>query len=176
MIRNLIAATTLVLVLAASGAHAQSSSPSPTPPSTLDSVGGAAEALRRDVQGGLKSAIAQNLKLTADEATRFWPVYEQYAADLIAVKAAHKDLVQEYAAHYGHYDDKEATQFIKRWLEVDRNLAELRINAIPRFSKVLKGLQVATFFQVERIVMASIDLQITSQLPLMQGQSDRPKN
>lgn len=176
MTQNLIAATTLVLILATSSAHAQSSSQSSAPPVTVGSLEGAAEALRRDVQGGLKSSIAQNLKLTSDEATRFWPVYEQYIADVIAVKAAQKDLVQEYAAHYGHYDDKEATQFIKRWLEVDRNLAELRINAIPRFSKVLKGLQVASFFQVERIVMASVDLQITSQLPLMQGQSDHPTN
>lgn len=178
MTRNSLIAMTFAAMLTSVSAHAQST-PQPAPTVAPPKPGFSdrdAEALRRDIQSSLKAAVAQNLKLTADEATRFWPVYEQYAAEIIAVKAAQKTLIQEYAVQFGGYDDKAATQFIKRWLEVDLKLAELRVSAIPRFNKVLPGVKAATFFQIERTLTAAIDLQISSQIPLLQSQTDRPVN
>jgi hypothetical protein len=43
------------------------------------------ELLRRDLRAEKKQLLALNLPLTADEATRFWPVYDQYAADMSKV-------------------------------------------------------------------------------------------
>jgi len=43
--------------------------------------------LRRDLRSDKKQLIALNLPLTETEATKFWPVYDQYAADM----AKHND-------------------------------------------------------------------------------------
>ncbi len=39
--------------------------------------------LRKDIRSKKKQLIAANLKLTDAEATKFWPVYDQYTADLV---------------------------------------------------------------------------------------------
>src|SRR5437879_1769225 len=36
------------------------------------------ELLRKDIRSGKKQLLAANLKLTDDQATKFWPVYDQY--------------------------------------------------------------------------------------------------
>lgn len=174
MIRTFIAAAMLAATVTASPALAQPSSPNAAQAGKLGFTDAAAEALRKDIQGGLKTTIAQNLKLTAEEATRFWPVYDQYADELARVKEDEKTLFQEYSVKFGSYDDDAAVGFTSRLLAVDLKLAELRVRSLPKFQKALPGLKVATFFQVERSLTAVIDLQLTAQLPLLQSQADRP--
>ena len=41
--------------------------------------------LREDVQASRKSITAENMNLTADEATKFWPIYDQYAAEVATI-------------------------------------------------------------------------------------------
>jgi hypothetical protein len=58
----------------------------------------------------------------------------------------------------------------KRALAVDDQVAQLRIKYMPNFLKVLPGKQVATFFQIDRRLQMMVDLQLMSQLPLVQSQ------
>ncbi len=39
--------------------------------------------LRADVQASRKQLTAENLTLTADQSTKFWPLYDQYASGSI---------------------------------------------------------------------------------------------
>jgi hypothetical protein len=41
--------------------------------------------LRQDLRAKRKQLIAANLKLTETEAAKFWPVYDQYIKELIAI-------------------------------------------------------------------------------------------
>jgi hypothetical protein len=59
---------------------------------------------------------------------------------------------------------------IKRSLAVDETVAQLRLKYIPIFGQVLPGKKVATFFQIDRRLSNIIDLQLASQIPLVQGQ------
>jgi len=58
----------------------------------------------------------------------------------------------------------------RRALAVDQQVTQLRIKYIPSFLKVLPGRQVATFFQIDRRLQMMVDLQLMSQLPLIQSQ------
>ena len=42
--------------------------------------------MRQDIRSKKKQLIAQNLKLTDTEATKFWPAYDRYIAETIKVK------------------------------------------------------------------------------------------
>src|SRR5688500_439708 len=59
------------------------------------------EALRGELRATRKQIIAQNLTLTPEESTRFWPVYDQYQADLTRIKDDQYELIAEYANTYG---------------------------------------------------------------------------
>ena len=119
-----------------------------------------------------KQLIAANVTLTDTEATKFWPVYEQYSAELKKITYTKNALIKEYAEEYGSLTDEQADSLIRRWLDSDIAALELRRKYLPIFRKVLPGKVTATFFQVEHRINAMIDLQLTSQLPLMQSQDE----
>ena len=126
--------------------------------------------LRAALRASRKQTVAQTLRLTPEEATRFWPVYDQYTADLIKINDSLYQLVAEYANTYGKYDDKAATSFITRWLDIDVRTTSLRASYVPRVGKVLPGIKATTFFQIDRRMAMTIDLKIASQLPILQAQ------
>lgn len=172
--------TTIIvgLLLGASSAltpaHAQSNLPIATAPEQGREITAAdLEALRAELRSSKKQTVASNLKLTDAEATRFWPVYDRYAADVTKIKDAQYMLVAEYVNKFGKYDDAAATDFITRWLDVDVRMTALRARYVPIVGKVLPGLKMATFFQIDRRLQMVIDLRIASGLPILQLQPAR---
>ena len=126
--------------------------------------------LRKDIRTIEKQLIARNLTLTDGQATKFWPVYEQYSAEFGKVNETRSAVIKEYADGYGQLTDEQADNLIRRWLDTDIAAAQLRQKYVPVFRKVLPGKKAATFFQLDRRISMMIDVQLTSQLPLVQSQ------
>src|SRR5260221_6199710 len=126
--------------------------------------------LRRDIRSIKKQLIAANLTLTDTEAIKFWQVYEQYSADMGKINDTRTAIIKEYSDGYGTLTDEQADGLIRRWLDADIDAAKLRQKYVPIFRKVLPGKKAPTFFQLDRRISMMIDVQLTSQLPLMQSQ------
>jgi hypothetical protein len=126
--------------------------------------------LRKDIRSTKKQLIATNLTLTDTEATKFWPVYEQYSADFGKINEARTTIVKEYSDGYGTLTDDQADSLIRRWLDTDISAAQLRQKYVPIMRKVLSEKKAATFFQLDRRISMMIDVQLTSQLSLVQSQ------
>jgi hypothetical protein len=126
--------------------------------------------LRKDIRSIKKQLIASNLTLTDAEATKFWPVYEQYSAEFGKINDTRTALIKEYADGYGSLTDQQADSLIRRWLDTDTAVSALRQKYVPIVRTVLPGKKAATFFQLDRRISMMIDLQLTSQLPLVQSQ------
>jgi len=127
--------------------------------------------MREDIRSKKKQLIAANLKLTDDESTKFWPVYDRYTADLVKINDDKYAIIKQFVDTWGTITDADALNLAKRALDVEQKVAALRIRYLPEFSKVLPGKKVATFYQIERRIQAMIDLQLGSRLPLVQSQS-----
>ena len=126
--------------------------------------------LRKDIRSARKQTIAMNLTLTDDEAPKFWPVYEQYSEELEKITDIKLALIAEYAEEYGTLTDEEADSLVRRWLDTDMAIDQLRQKYVPILRKVLPGKKAATFFQLDRQIGMTVDIHLTSRLPLMQGQ------
>lgn len=126
--------------------------------------------LRQDLRSKKKQTIAANLQLTDAQATKFWPVYDQYVEELTKINNEKYAVIKEYADAWGNMKDDQALSLINRALAVEEKVAQLRIKYVPIFTKVVSGSTVATFFQIERRVQALVDLQLSAQLPLVQAQ------
>jgi hypothetical protein len=176
IVKKIILAVVLVIgtcVVGRLGVAAQN--PSPVPASSAD---GTADALtdqqlallRKDIRSIKKQLVAANLNLTEIEATRFWPVYDQYSVDFGKITEMQAVIIKEYSNGYGSLTDNQADDLIRRWLDTDISAAQLRQKYVPIMRKVLPGKKAATFFQLDRRISMMIDIQLTSQLPLMQSQ------
>jgi hypothetical protein len=127
--------------------------------------------LRKDLRSKRKQLIAANLKLTDTEAAKFWPVYDQYVTELIAINDKKFGIIQDYADNWGKMTNEQSLLFSRQWLDMDIQTAELRQKYVPIVSKVLDGKKTATFFQLDRRIAMMIDLQVSSQMPLVQEQN-----
>ncbi|HXY49788.1 MAG TPA: hypothetical protein VEI01_10090 [Terriglobales bacterium] len=126
--------------------------------------------LRQDLRSKRKQLIAANLKLTDTEAVKFWPVYDQYVTELIAINDKKFGLIQEYANSWGKLTNEQSLLFARNWLDMDIATAQLRQKYVPIVSKVLDGRKTATFFQLDRRIAMMMELQVSSQMPLVQAQ------
>lgn len=126
--------------------------------------------LRKDLRSTRKQLIATNLSLTDTEATKFWPVYDQYVSELIVINDKKFGLIQDYADNWGKLTNEQSLSFIRQWLDADIATAQLRQKYVPIMSKVLDGRKSATFFQLDRRIAMMIELQVSSQMPLIQAQ------
>jgi hypothetical protein len=148
-------------------AAGQTAAPAKNPQASLDQD---VSLLRQDLRSQKKQLIASNLQLTDAEATKFWPVYDQYSAELTKIGDQKYALIKEYAAGFGTLTNDQALSLIKRSLAIDEQLAELRIKYVPIINQVLPGTKTATFFQMDHRVGALVDLQLASQIPFVQEQ------
>jgi hypothetical protein len=146
-----------------------------TPPSagggtnvTEDQVNDAnIQLMRQDIRSERKKVVAANMPLTEAEATKFWPVYDRYIGETIKVNDSRFALLKEYAKNYDTATDEQADSFIKRWLALDQDSTQLRLQFIPEFEKVISHKKTAMFFQIDRRVSMMIELQLASQVPLV---------
>jgi len=123
--------------------------------------------LRRDLRAEKKKLIALNMQLTEAEATKFWPVYDQFIADITKHYDDFYGAVREFAAKQKTISDAESTALMKRWSDGLVQIAQTRQRYIPIFEKVIPAKKVAAFMQIDRRLYALIDLQVVSQTPLL---------
>ncbi len=126
--------------------------------------------LRKDLRSKRKQLIAANLQLTDTEAAKFWPVYDRYVSELVSINDRKFRLIQEYADEWGKLTDEQSLSFVRKWLDLDIEIAQLRQKYVPIMTKVLNGKKTATFFQLDRRIAMMIELQVSSQMPLVQEQ------
>jgi len=124
--------------------------------------------LRKDIRSQKKQLIAANVPLTDAEAQKFWPVYEEFTEKLVMINNDKYQLIKEYAQNYNNLTDAKTDDLTQRLLAVDVNAATLRQKYWANFSKVLPAKKVALYEQVERRAQLLIDLQLASQIPLVQ--------
>jgi hypothetical protein len=166
--KKLVLAVLLGGLMIAVRASAQTAPPQESTPHVISDQD--LNLLRQDIRSQRKQLIAANLKLTDQEATKFWPVYDQYVSELIAINDKKFGLIQEYADNYGKLTSEQSLSFIRRWLDADIEVAQLRQKYVPIVSKVLDGKKSATFFQLDRRIAMMIELQLSSRMPIVQSQ------
>jgi Spy/CpxP family protein refolding chaperone len=126
------------------------------------------ELLRKDVRSQKKQIIAANLNLTDKEAEKFWPIYDQYTAELVKINDAKYASIKQYAQNYDTLTDDQAEALTAQMLQVDQSVAQLRQKYMPIFAKVIPGKKTALFFQLDHRLVMLIDLQLASAIPMVQ--------
>ena len=125
------------------------------------------EMLRADLRTQRKQITAQNLNLTADEATKFWPIFDQYRQEAIKPNDERWAVIKEYAANYNTMSDAQAQDYIKRSTAVDQQLLALRMKYVPVFEKVISPTKTALWYQIDRRIDLLINLQLSTAIPMI---------
>jgi hypothetical protein len=122
--------------------------------------------LRKDIRSQKKQIIAENMELNDAQAEKFWPVYDQYAAELSRIYDVKIALLKGYADNYSSMTGEQAENYIRKRAEVEQSIMQLRLKYIPAFRKALSGRETALFYQLDWRLGLAIDVQLI-QVPLI---------
>jgi hypothetical protein len=123
--------------------------------------------VRRNLRAEKKKLIALNVPLTETEATKFWPVYDEYAAAMSKHYDQFYAVIKDYAANQKTLTDAQALDMIKRWSQIQVDVAQERQRWIPKIATVIPGKKAALFLQIDRRLYALMDMQVASEVPLV---------
>lgn len=121
--------------------------------------------LRTNLQAEAKQLITKNMQLTDSEAAGFWPLYDQYAAEVRKVNGTRFGLIKQYAKVYKTMTADEADSMVKLLADADQTIISLRMQYLQKFEQVLPGTKAALFMQLDRRLDSLFNVQIASQLP-----------
>jgi hypothetical protein len=126
------------------------------------------EILREKIYADKKLLVAENMELTEEEAKKFWPIYEAYQEDLHKINERMAKVINEYALAYnkGAILDKTARKLIDEAIDIDLDEAKLKKSYVPKLSKVLPGVKVARYIQIENKIRAIVRYELASAIPL----------
>ena len=127
-----------------------------------------ARALIRESQDAI---VREDLGLTAAEAADFWPLYESYRAAIRPIQDRYVELISEYLRRYeeGQFSDDYADGMLDDYFDIKSDLLRVRKRHIRQFGKILPGVKVARFYQLENKFFANIDAELALSVPLIEA-------
>ena len=142
----------------------------PTPALTQDKPADNMQILREKVKADKKLLVATNMELTESEAKGFWPVYDQYQKDLVAINQRIVKLIESYAADYREktLTDEKATKLVDEMVAIEQAEAGLKTSSVPKLRKVLPEKKVARYLQIENKIRAVVKYELAGGVPLVQ--------
>lgn len=142
-------------------------------------VGGRAEEAQLDVlvdaiRSNRKAMVAVNLKLTDEEAAKFWPLYDRYQKEINAVGDRLRAVIEDYAASFNDLSNDKAMKLVEDYLAVEADRIQARRKYVPEFAAILPGRKVARLYQIENKMDAVIRYDLAATIPVIEEESVAP--
>jgi len=126
------------------------------------------ELLRSDVRTKKTAILTQIMQLDDDQATKFWPIYRESDFELQKLNDQKLAGIRDYAKNHDSMTDQKADQLAQLALDLESKRNDLKKAYYEKVRDQLGGVLAARFLQVENQMLMVIDLQIASQLPVVQ--------
>lgn len=122
------------------------------------------------VRADKKLLVANNMKLTEEEAKNFWPVYDAYQKELQQLNGRLEKTLKAYADAYnkGTIPDDTAKQLMNEALAIDEAEVQLKRTYVPKLEKVLPASKVARYLQLETKIRSAVKYDLARRIPLIE--------
>jgi hypothetical protein len=127
------------------------------------------ELLRKDVKAEKTAVITMVMEFTDAESEVFWPIYREYEFESEKLMDLRIALIREYAESYESMTNDIAKDLMGRVLKIQEKRLKLDKKYWKTFSKKLNPITAARFMQVNGQINDLIDLQIASEMPLVEA-------
>ena len=140
-----------------------------TPPAVAQTASDM-QILAQKIKADKKVVVAANMQLTEAEAKGFWPVYDAYQKDLQGINKRLLGAIKSYADSYnkGSVSDETAKKLINEAIAIEDAEVKLKRSYVPKLEKVIPGIKVARYLQIENKIRAIGKYELAAQIPLVQ--------
>jgi hypothetical protein len=139
------------------------------PPKVDDNIYNYLEVLRSDFNSAKVGIVNGIMKLSAEDAEEFWPIYREYESELGKQAINRAEFIAEFVqAHLdGNFDNAKAKDMGKRSFKVQRARYDLLEKYHRKIEKSLSSVQAAQVLQIENPINIFIDITIAAEMPLL---------
>jgi hypothetical protein len=136
---------------------------------TNDNIYNYLQLLRSDVNSLKVELVNSIMKLSADDAKKFWPIYRDYENELGKLAIDRTELISEFVqAHKdGSFNEEKAKDIGKRWFKSQRTRLDLLEKYHGKIEKALSSVAAGQFLQIENQIGLFIDVAIASEMPVV---------
>lgn len=161
-----LARLSLIAALVAGPAWSQEAAAPASTPTNAEGVA-AMQALEAEVRTGKRALIEEQLSLTPDEATKFWPIYDAHQEALSAFNKRRVENILAYARLYnaGSLDDASATTIAEEALSLEKDEAVQMEKTFHKLKKAIPAVKAARYLQVENKIRAIVRFEQAAQVP-----------
>ena len=120
------------------------------------------------VRSGTRRILVDELMLDDTEKATFWPLYDEYEVEMLKIGERYIALVSEFVERYQAVElsDADADRLLDAFFDIQIEISTLRERYLRDFRKILSGVKVMRFYQLENKVRAEVDAAMALAIPL----------
>ena len=124
--------------------------------------------LQYEIGEGKRAFVEEQLVLTAEQAARFWPVYDAHQQALSVLNKRRLDNILAYARDWNNdaLDDAEANRLAKEALDIEKDEAVLMERTYGKLKSAVPALKAVRYLQVEAKLRAIVRFEQAATVPL----------
>jgi hypothetical protein len=126
------------------------------------------------IRANRKGLIAVNLELSAEEAKRFWPLYDRYQKEINVIGDRVAAIIDDYSASFRDLSNEKAMQLMEGYLAAEAERAQVRRTYLGEFAKILPGRTVVRFYQIENKMDAVLRYDLAAEIPVVDEKRAAP--
>jgi hypothetical protein len=129
-----------------------------------DSLVQAQEAIRM----GTRQVLEEELMLDEEEQVAFWPLYDRFRAEMLTIEDEYIDLGSEFVDRYqaGELTDEDADRLLDAYHDIQMDALQVRQRYVRHFRKIIPGIKLLRFYQLENKIRAEVDAALALAIPL----------
>jgi len=162
---KLLAALALTLTLPAWAADPKTQPVSSTAPTPAQQE--VVAQFQKDLMADRAEIMAKGLTLDAQQAAKFWPLFETFQKEQSAIVDAPIKSLKDYADHFHTLSDADATAYINSLLDRDQKMHDLRVKWLSKFQGAVGAKAAASAIQLDRRLGNITQVQMSSRIPLI---------
>ena len=136
------------------------------PAASADEAKALAE-FRADMQAKRADIMAKNITLSADQAAKFWPMFEKYQTEQNMIIDAQLKGTKDFVDHYANLDEAHAKAYLDVLMKRDQAMLDLRRKWLPEFQKIVPVTTAVRVIQIDRRLGNVGQVLLSSQVPLV---------
>lgn len=114
-----------------------------------------------------RALVADNLMMNEEESKIFWPMYDEYRAEMKKIGTRKIETIENFAMNYENMTDEKAIEIMNEYFNIETSYAKLRSTYKDKMLKSLDPQLVFRFFQIENKIDALISLEVANEIPLI---------
>jgi len=124
-------------------------------------------AFRNDLMAKRADIMAKGLTLTADQAAKFWPLFESFQKEQDVIVNGQIQATEQFAQHYQTLSDQDALDYVNALLAQDLKMHDLRVKWLKKFQAAVPNRIAARAIQLDRRLSYVAQVQISQKIPLV---------